>query len=345
MKQSHQLVNYISAFFNGYLAIQRGLSVNTILSYRDSLKLFFSYVADKLKISVEQLTIENLDETNVLDFLLHLEEERHVSVPTRNNRLAAIRTFFKFVGREEPALLEQVHQLRSIPQKKSQQTLVTYLEEDELSAMIKAIDIASVSGLRDKALILLLYNTGARVQEVVDLNIDDLRLDALGQVKLLGKGRKQRACPLWPETVDAIQTYINHRAEQVKEPQALILNNMGERITRFGIRYLIKKYAAIAAEKCPSLKTKKIGPHSIRHSTAIHLLRAGNDINMVKMWLGHSDLNTTHQYIELDIKMKRKILLKTSFLEVKGDKKKLWKQDKVLKWLKELTYPEKLCEA
>lgn len=346
MKQLHPLVNYITSFFNGYLSIQRGLSANTILSYRDSLKLFFSYVADKLTISAERLNLENLDEANVLEFLLHLENVHHVSVATRNNRLAAIRSFFKFVGREEPALLEQVYQLRSIPLKKQQCALVTYLEEDELRAMLKAINTQTISGLRDKSLLLLLYNTGARVQEVVDLNLNDLRLDAMGQVKLLGKGHKQRACPLWRESVAAIKDYIKHREESEKESEALFLNNRGQRLTRFGIRYIIKKYVEIAAEHCPSLNNKKVGPHTIRHSTAMHLLRSGNDINMVKLWLGHSDLNTTHQYIELDIKMKRAILLKTTCPKGKIDKEpSLWRQDKVLKWLKELTYPEKLCEV
>lgn len=345
MNIHYLLVNYISSFFNGYLSIQRGLSVNTIQSYRDSLKLFFCYVADKLKISVDQLKIKNLNEDNVLEFLDYIEKERQVSINTRNNRLAAIRVFFKFIGREEPALLEQVKAIRTIPQKKTQPAFMTYLEEEELGSMLKSIDTDSRLGLRDKALILLLYNTGARVQEVVDLNIDDLRLDESGQVKLLGKGRKQRACPLWPETVKAIQVYLAQREQQGIIEEALILNNKRENITRFGIRYIVKKYAAIAEDKCPSLKTKKIGPHTLRHSTAMHLLRAGNDLNMVQMWLGHSDINTTHQYVELDMKMKRDMLLKSSPPEDNRDRKKpVWKQDKILSWLENLTYPGRLCE-
>lgn len=346
MNIQYLLVNYIPSFFNGYLSIQRGLSVNTIQSYRDSLKLFFCYVADKLKVSVEQLTIENLNENNVLAFLEYLEKERQVSINTRNNRLAAIRVFFKYIGREEPALLEQVKAIRTISKKKTQRTLVTYLEEDELSSMLKSIDTESLLGLRNKALLLLLYNTGARAQEIVDLKVDDLRLDDLGQVKLLGKGRKQRACPIWPETVEAIQVYLTQREQQGIIEKALILNNKGSNITRFGIRYIVKKYASIAEEKCPSLKTKKIGPHTLRHSTAMHLLRAGNDLNMVQMWLGHSDINTTHQYVELDMKMKRDMLLKSISPEDSKDRNQpVWKQDKILKWLEKLTYPGKLCEV
>lgn len=345
MNIQYLLVNYIPSFFNRYLSIQRGLSVNTIQSYRDSLKLFFCYVADKLKLSVEQLSINNLNEDNVLDFLEYLEKERQVSINTRNNRLAAIRVFFKFIGREEPALLDQVRAIRTISQKKTQRTLVTYLEEDELKCILKSIETESILGLRDKALILLLYNTGARAQEVVDLKVDDLRLDELGQVKLLGKGRKQRACPIWPETVEAIQVYLTQREQQGIINKVLILNNKGENITRFGIRYIVKKYASIAEEKYPSLKTKKIGPHTFRHSTAMHLLRAGNDLNMVQMWLGHSNINTTHQYVELDMKMKRDMLLKSLSPEDCSDKKKpAWKQDKILDWLEKLTYPGKLCE-
>jgi len=346
MNNHHPLVNYITSFFFNYLENQRGLSVNSILSYRDSLKLFFCYAADMMKVNVEALSIENLDEKTVLSFLQHLETERRVCASTRNNRLAAIRTFFRYIGREEPALLPQVMSIRSIPQKKTPKVFITYLDEDELASILNSINFLSLSGIRDKALILLLYNTGARVQEVVDLNIDDMRLDDLGQVKLLGKGSKQRACPLWPETVVAIKDYIEQRKQQGIKSDVFILNNKKERITRFGIRYIVKKYADIASLKCPSLKTKQISPHTYRHSTAMHLLISGNDINMVQMWLGHSDLNTTHQYVELNMKMKREMLLKSSPPEGnKHHNKPLWKEDKILKWLEKLAYPGKLCEA
>jgi len=342
----HPLVNYMTSFFTHYLEMQRGLSVNTILSYRDSLKLFFCYAADRLKVNVEKLTIENLDEKTVLTFLEHLKTKRHDCDSTRNNRLAAIRTFFRYIGRIEPVLLEQVQTIRSIPQKKTQKMLITYLDENELASIMKTIDENGLNGRRDKALILFLYNTGARVQEVVDLNIDELRLDDFGQVKLLGKGGKQRACPLWPETVSAIKEYIERRIQQGIVSDVFILNNKKERITRFGIRYIVKKYSRLASLKCPSLKRKKISPHTYRHSTAMHLLMAGNDINMVQMWLGHSDLNTTHQYVELNMEMKREMLLKSSPPEENKEfHKPLWKDDKILKWLEELTYPGKLCEA
>lgn len=346
MKKTHPLANYMNAFFNKYLAVQKGLSFNTILAYRDAIKLLFCFAAQHLKKTVDILNIEDLDYNLILAFLDYIEAERHCSARTRNARLAAIGSLFNFIGREEPSLLEQSHKIRTIPQKRTEHKTIDYLDEDEIQAILNSVEPNSRTGIRDQALLLMLYNTGARVQEIVDLKIADLRLDSSGQVKLLGKGKKQRACPLWPETVEAINDYIKHRNPKDPDEEHLFLNANGKPITRFGIRYITKQYAKLASIKCPSINNKGVAPHTFRHSTAMHLIRSGNDINMVSCWLGHADINTTHIYAEIDMDMKRKMLQispapKTS----KRSKTPKWQQPDILKWLEDLSRRPELCAA
>jgi site-specific recombinase XerD len=295
---------------------------------------------------VDKLNIEDLDYKLMLAFLDYIEAERLCSARTRNARLAAIGTFFNFIGREEPSLLEQSRKIRTIPQKHTEHKTIDYLDEDEIQAMLNSVDPNSRTGIRDKALLLMLYNTGARVQEIVDLKIADLRLDSSGQVKLLGKGKKQRACPLWPEVVDAINDYLEHRNPKDPNEDHLFLNANGNPITRFGILYIIKQYAKSAGEKCSSINNKVVAPHTLRHSTAMHLIRSGCDINMVSNWLGHADINTTHIYAEIDMDIKRKMLQispapKTS----KKSKTPKWQKPDILKWLEDLSRRPELCAA
>jgi len=244
---------------------------------------------------VDRLNIEDLGEKMVLAFLNHVENGIGNSTNTRNARLAGIRTFFGFVGREEPPLLELCRKIRSIPVKRVEHKIVEYLDAHEMQAIFDSVDIKTNTGIRDNALLLTQYNTGARVQEIVDLSIGDLRLNPPGQVKLLGKGRKQRACPLWPETIDALKNYLENRHPKDPNSEHVFLNANGTPITRFGIAYIITKHAEKATVRCPSLNQKTVGPHTFRHSTAMHLIKAGNDINMVRLWLGHADINTTQQ--------------------------------------------------
>jgi len=268
----HPIADYMYSFFHQFLAAEKGLSTNSILAYRDAIKLLLCFTADLLEKKVDQLNIEDLDEKIILSFLGYLENERKCSARTRNARLAAIRTFFDFIGRREPALLQQCLKIRGIPQKRFEHKAIDYLESNEMQSIFDAVDINSRTEVRDKALLLVLYNTGARVSEVADIKINDVRLEAPGQVKLIGKGKKQRACPLWPETVNAIKNYLRHRQPKNTEEEHLFLNANGESITRFGIRYIIQKYAQKAAQTCPVLKEKTVGPHTVRHSTAIHLI-------------------------------------------------------------------------
>ena len=331
---NHLLSNYMKRFFSNYLPVQKGLSINTIHAYRDAIKLLICYAADTLRRPVDKITVEDVTEKVIIAFLNHVEQERKCSPGTRNARLAAIRSLFNFIAREEPVLMQQCQKIRTIPLKRTQHKPVDYLEEKEMQAILDAVDINSRTGIRDRALLLLLYNTGARVSEIVGLKRHDLRMDGVGQVHLLGKGKKHRSCPLWPETVTALQAYLDQRSPEEPGIEGLFLNANGAHISRFGIRYITKKYGAIAKDQCHSIKTKTVNPHTIRHTTAMHLLRSGNDINMVSYWLGHADINTTHIYVEIDMEMKRRMLEKAGAPAIK--KKKLWHKPGILQWLNNL---------
>ena len=209
MATNNSLAHYIGGFFNDYLAIQRGVSDNTILAYRDSLKLLFCYVADKQKHTVDKLTLGEFNHRIITSFLDHIERKRGVSIRTRNARLAAIRTFFAYIAREAPAILSKCQLIRSIPTKKTQQRDMEYLNEAEVRALLQSVDDSSRTGIRDYAILLLMFNSGARAQELVDVKMEDLRLDKAGQIQILGKGKKLRCCPLWPETVAAIKQYLD----------------------------------------------------------------------------------------------------------------------------------------
>lgn len=338
---NHPLAKHMKRFFSHYVPVQQGLSDNTLLAYRDAVKLLLCYAADKLRKPVDDLMIEDLKENMILGFLDHVQQDRGCTARTRNARLAAVSSLFRFIAREEPAVLPQCQAIRAIPSKRTVHKTVDYLEEKEMQALLDAVNPGLHSGIRDKALLLLLYNTGARVSELAELKIADLRLDAAGHVRLLGKGKKQRSCPLWPETVEAIQAYLKQRMPKDSDTDGLFLNTQGGCITRFGIRHVIGKYAEASVTRCPSLKTKTVTPHTLRHTTAMHLLRAGNDINMVSYWLGHADINTTHIYVEIDMEMKRKMLQKTPAPVVK--KTPTWQKPEVLRWLGNLTKQPELC--
>ncbi len=338
---THIIAKFIKRFFSHYLPVQKGLAANTILAYRDAIKLLLCYASDTLNKSVEQLCVEDIDESLVLDFLEHVESTRGCTPRTRNARLAAIRAFFSFIAREEPCLLLHCQKIRTIPLKRTEHKTVDYLEENQMQALLDSVELNSRNGVRDKALLLLLYNTGARVSEIVQLKVADLRLDGVAQVKLLGKGQKYRSCPLWPETVEALQDYLKQRTAKDPAAQQLFLNANCSPITRFGVRHIIGKYATLAKNQCPSIAAKAVNPHTIRHTTAMHLLRAGNDVNMVSYWLGHADINTTHVYVEIDMEMKQRMLQKAGAPAVK--KPLPWQKPDVLQWLKALAKAPQLC--
>ena len=340
---THPIAPLLKRYFSHYLPVQKGLSENTIYSYRDTIKLLLCYVADTFSRSVDTLRVEEIGEKVVLGFLNAVENTRGCTTATRNARLATIRSLFGFIAREEPELVLQCQQVRAIALKRTAHKMVEYLEEKEMQAVFDAVDINSRTGIRDRALLLFLYNTGARVSEVVNMELNDLRLGDAAQVTLHGKGNKDRSCPLWPETVAALETCIKARRPKDPESRQVFLNANGGQITRFGIRHVTRKYGMQAQKRRPTIEAKPLNPHRIRHTTAMHLLRAGNDINMVSYWLGHADLNTTHLYAEIDMDAKRKMLEKTPVPKIR--KKTPWHRPSVLQWLTQLAREPKLCEV
>ena len=290
------------------VGIDRNLSVNTQRSYRDALRLFFYFLAEHYAIEPTQVTVEHLTADVVKSFLTYLEKDRGNAIDTRNLRLTALHSLFRFVARHIPELIEQATQIQQIPLRRTTQPTVAYLEKDEIDAMLATPDRASLQGQRDYALLLFLYNTGARVTEAVQTNVGALHLDtAPASVRFLGKGRKVRLCPLWSHTVDVLRRLLGSRLEG-PEDLPVFLNVRRQRITRFGVHTLVERTVAKAARTTPTLGRKSVSPHTIRHTTAVHLLRAGVDINTIRAWLGHVSLETTNRYAQVDLAMKAKAL-------------------------------------
>jgi len=295
---------WVRRFLLEHVVAELNLSRNTQASYRDALALLLPFAAKQRGQAVDQLEVEGLPPEVIRLFLAHLEDERHCSVSTRNQRLAAIHSFARFVGTRSPEHLAWCAQLTAIPFKKAAKGTLPYLDKGEMDAILAAPDRRASQGLRDHALLLFLYNAGARADEAARLTITDLDLGPSPAVKILGKGNKTRLCPLWTSTVSTLKTLVAGRAGQ----DPVFLNRRREGMTRFGIYALVKRCAAQAARRVPSIRTKRVSPHVIRHTTAVHLLRAGVDINTIRAWLGHVSIDTTNIYAEVDLEMKAKAL-------------------------------------
>lgn len=294
----------VQDFFEKHLTIERNASRNTVLAYRDALRLFLSYAAQRFECTVDQLDHQILDMDVVRSFLGWLEKERKCSARTRNHRLAAIKAFVRYVAFVAPEHLERCRRIRELPSARFERPEVEYFEDEEVRELVQA-----ATQRRDRALLMLMYNTGARVQEIVDLDVCDLRLDPVPVVMLEGKGRKQRTNPLLDRTVDALQQWL---AERGDAEGPLFLNVQGRRLSRSGVAYILRQLAERAG--LVPQNTARVTPHVMRHTTAMHLLRSGVDITTIAAWLGHSQLNTTHGYVEIDLRMKQKALAATAVL-------------------------------
>jgi integrase/recombinase XerD len=304
MTNPNLLGPWVRRFLLEYLVNQRNLAINTRSSYRDMLVLLLPFVSKILKKPVDRLFVTDLSPDLVRKFLTHLEQNRGCCTATRNQRLAGLHALSRFIGENSPEHLEWGTQMRLIPFKKTAQRAITYLEKPEMDAILDTADRSTVQGQRDYALLLFLYNSGARASEAAKLTIADVDWHAKC-VEIIGKGNKHRICPLWPITVEQLR----HNAAQRGQDQYVFLNRNDKPITRFGIHTLVERYAERAAVKVPSLGSKQVSPHVIRHTTATHLLRAGVDINTIRAWLGHVSLNTTNIYAEIDIETKTQALL------------------------------------
>lgn len=304
MRTFDLLAPWIRRFLLEHLVSERNLAHNTQSSYRDMLVLFLPFVANKIAKSIDIITVEDVRADIVRQFLLELEQKRGCSISTRNQRLASIHALARFIGEHSPEHIAWLTEVRSIPFKKTSKPSMAYLEKHEMDALLNAPNRQYLQGVRDHALLFFLYNSGARASEAAHLTIADLDLGTPPSVTLLGKGGKERRCPLWPQTVGKLAPLIAGR----KPNDPVFLNRRRQPITRFGIRALVKRSAKDASQQLPSLAVKPISTHTIRHTTAVHLLRSGVDFNTIRAWLGHVSLDTTHIYAEVDLEMKAKAL-------------------------------------
>jgi integrase/recombinase XerD len=329
------LARNIQHFFADYLPRLRGMSSHTIHSYRDCLALLLRFTAAQKQCPVTELDIEELHSEQIISFLQMLEEERRNSTSTRNVRLAAIHVFFRYFAGNHPEKLEHCQRILAVPFKRTRSRIVKYLEYEEIQAVLTAVDRTSKNGHRDYSLLVTMFNTGARVQEILDLRWRDLQLIKPYQVHLIGKGRKERLCPLWPQTAQLLQKLLETRSNSQPE-EYIFLNHLGQPITRFGVRYLLAKYYNIAKKNLPTLAGKKFHPHSMRHSTAVHLLKSGVDIVTISHWLGHASINTTNRYANVDLDMKREAINKIA-INTNSTSTALWRTDtSILTWLESL---------
>jgi len=297
----------IRRFFVDRLVQQRDVSPATVAAYRDAFRLVLRFTEARLGRSAATLRIDDLDAPMILAFLDDLEQTRKNAVRSRNARLAAVRSFARYVSTEEPTALPVAQRILAIPSKRHHAPVLGFLSRAEIQAVIDATDTSTWSGHRDRALFVTLYNTGARISEALSLHISDVRLDRTpAVVTLLGKGRKERTVPLWPRTARLLTTWLRMRGGVGTDP--LFLNARHERLSRSGAAHRLALVLEQASVVCPSLRGRDISLHTFRHTTAMHLLQSGTDLAVIAIWLGHESPVTTHAYLEADLAMKERAL-------------------------------------
>lgn len=305
---SANLSRFITNFFIHHLPAERNVSANTTVAYRDALKLFLRFAADRHKRQVDCLTMNDLNTDVVLAFLDRLESTRKNCVQTRNARLAAIHCFFRYVLDCEPSLASLCHRVLAIPVKKTIRPSLGYLTADELEHLLEQVDRTSKKGQRDYLLLTLLYDTGARIQELLDMKPLDFQLASPAFVRVLGKGRKERVCPLLPQTARVVRRFLESEGRLGDDQRPLFQNQRGGKLTRQGARYLLRTYLASATKTMPRLNRSGISPHTLRHTKAMHLLQSGVPIITIKDVLGHADVKSTEVYVQTDPEAKRRAL-------------------------------------
>jgi site-specific recombinase XerD len=297
----------VYGFFADYLRQQKGLRPSSIRSYRDTLRLFLIHAAAASKRGVGKLRFEDLGFERVLAFLRDIEQQRGNAVATRNQRLAALHTFYDYLGRQAPEMLHVCSQVAAIPRKRTPPPETRFMTQIEVQALFDRLDDHGRLALRDRALLLFLYNTGARVTEAVGLRVGHLALDHPPQVRLLGKGGKWRSCPLWERTAEVLGQLLDRRqAIDVDAPVFVAAN--GQPMTRFGVYKRVRRLAADLSTEAAASPKRQITPHVLRHTTAVHLLEAGVEVNVIRGWLGHVSLTTTNRYAEITLRMKAEAL-------------------------------------
>jgi site-specific recombinase XerD len=333
--KSHCLGTLVRSFFIDYLQVQKGLRMASIRSYRDGFRLFLSFVAQKARRRITQLSLEDLTAESVLCFLRHLEEERHNHIRTRNHRLAILRTFFDYLAGRVPEMLEVAQKVTAIPTKRASPRETQYLTHGEVRSMLSSPLLQGPLAQRDRALLLFLYNTGARVQEVADLRVTALDLESPPRVRLKGKGGKWRTCPLWQETAHQLRALLPH---DNPDDRPVFLSRQGTGLSRFGIYKIVRRHSQHLRNG--STDQHLVTPHVLRHTTAVHLLESGAEINVVRGWLGHASLETTNIYAEITVKTKQAALARCEVpLETSEEyqREPVWRNDEnLLHWLESL---------
>jgi len=312
-----KIINFqalLQAFFTDRLMLQRQASPETIKSYRDAFCLLFSFIQQRLNKTPSALVIEDLNDSLIVNFLCWLETERGNSTRTRNARLAAIHSFFKYASLHDPIHSGLIRRILAIPGKKYDRTPVEYLTRPETEALLATPDQSTWGGRRDRALLLLTVQTGLRVSELIGLDCQDIVLDSGAHVRCKGKGRKERCTPLRKEAVKVLRFWIRENNGQPSQP--LFPNARGRRLSRDGVEYLLRKHVTNAAQQCPSLKKKRVSPHVLRHTAAMDLLQHGVDRSVIALWLGHETLATVDVYVHANLQMKEQALAKTTPLNV-----------------------------
>ncbi len=298
----------LQVFFTEYLVAQKRLSLQTIASYRDTFRLLLQFIHREAGIEPVALPIATLDADRILAFLEGLEKDRHNTIGSRNLRLTAIRSFFRMVALREPATVGLATRILAIPMKRTDTKVRDYVTREEMDAVLASLNRTTWCGRRDYALLLTMYNAGARVSEITALRQRDVTFGTTSYVQLQGKGRKERAIPLWPKTAQILREWF--REIGTPEEAVAFPNVRRAPLTRFAVHLLLRKAVQTASARCPSLKSKRVSPHVIRHGTAMALLQAGVDIAVIAVWLGHESIETTNVYVHANLAMKEKALAK-----------------------------------
>jgi site-specific recombinase XerD len=325
MQDANLLGHWVKRFLLEHLVAERNLARNTQRSYRDAIRLLILFATERQGRAVDRLRVDDLSPGVVQAFLEHAEQERRCSIRTRNQRLAAVHAFAKFVAERRPELIPWCAEIRAIPFKRFDRPALCYLDKPEIDALLAAPDRRTDQGRRDYTLLLFLYNSGARASETAAVTLGDLAFwpDGTGSVRLHGKGAKTRHCPLWPTTMTALRDLVMGRDSS----DHVFLNRRSRPITRFGIHAVVRRYVQKTTVEQPSLTKKRISPHTIRHTTATHLLRSGVDINTIRAWLGHVSIDTTNVYAEVDLETKARMLASCQVFGPNPPPKRRWRDD------------------
>lgn len=334
MKPQNDLSHLLQLFFNSYLISQRHVSRHTVAAYRDTFRIFLPFLSALLNKKIGALLLTDLSADHLIKFLSYLESERANSIATRNARLAAIRAFLNYTSIEVPDELPGIIRALAVPQKKKSRPVIECLDRTEVDALLAVPDSSTWTGRRDRVLLMTMYNTGARVSEIINVKQQDLDLNRQHSIHLHGKGRKERIIPLWAETVVALRTWIN--GDDLSGAGFIFPNRFGEPLTRSGVRQRLLTVYRIAVRSCPSLVKRNVTPHSLRHATALHLLQAGVDLSVIALWLGHEKIETTHQYMEANLTMKKAALASLPPINPQTRKRHKKPSEKILAFLESL---------